>query len=269
MRQPGRGSQDPRQANGSATSASYFVPSCAASGERDRPAYGDRGPIQRVTVTRCASSTGQTPCTVEPIQRKLHLFLAVPSPTIGWCPRLVWTIPCTREITPDAEPGMRPVGGERKPRAPHGGHGFSPPRPQAAATPHRERADSARQRETTAPTVDLERKRPRPRSPVQTALGRPRRHSRISAPAGRPRNPPAPIHAPRSAAADYPPNRARHRRPCAVSTPENRVGLRSSRRRSSFPGPQSRWHTNDVIEFDRPSRTPENDIVKRGEADPL
>ena len=30
-----------------------------------------------------------------------------------------------------------------------------------------------------------------------------------------------------------------------------------------------RRHTNDMIELDRSSRTPENDIVKRGEADPL
>jgi hypothetical protein len=29
------------------------------------------------------------------------------------------------------------------------------------------------------------------------------------------------------------------------------------------------WRTNDVIKLNRPSRTPENDIVKRGEADPL
>src|SRR6516162_376192 len=36
-----------------------------------------------------------------------------------------------------------------------------------------------------------------------------------------------------------------------------------------FEDHNPRWHTNDVIEFDRPSRTPENDIVKRGEADPL
>src|SRR6516162_7214800 len=36
-----------------------------------------------------------------------------------------------------------------------------------------------------------------------------------------------------------------------------------------FQDHNPRWHTNDVIEFDRPSRTPENDIVKRGEADPL
>ena len=36
-----------------------------------------------------------------------------------------------------------------------------------------------------------------------------------------------------------------------------------------FQDHNPRWHTNDVIEFDRPSRTPDNDIVKRGEADPL
>ena len=152
---------------------------------------------------------------------------------------LVRTISGAWEITPEAELGTRHAVGAHKPRALRAGQDFSPPRARDAATPHRERADSARQRESPAPTIDVERKRPRPRSAVQTALGRPRRRSRISALAGRPRNLPTPIHAPRSAAPDYPPNQARHRRPCAVSTPENRVGLRSSRRRSSFPGPQS------------------------------
>jgi hypothetical protein len=30
-----------------------------------------------------------------------------------------------------------------------------------------------------------------------------------------------------------------------------------------------RWHTNDVIELDRPTRAAENDTVKRGEPDSL
>ena len=164
---------------------------------------------------------------------------------------------------------MRPVGGERKPRASLAGGGSSPPRAQAAATPCRERGGSARQRKSTAPTGDLERKRLRPRSQVQTALGRPRRRNRISAPAGRPE----------TLQRRYMRLVLQHRfgQPAELDTagralcPNRRIELALDRSAQGlgFQHHDPRRRTNDVIELDRPSRTSENDIVKRGEADPL
>src|ERR1700747_1696301 len=75
-------------------------------------------------------------------------------------------------------------------------------RPPALAPPPRplEKAPGwLRQRKLPAPMVDLERERPRLRSPVQTERGRPRPRNRISAPADRPESLRRRGHAPGSA----------------------------------------------------------------------
>jgi len=53
--------------------------------------------------------------------------------------------------------------------------------------------------------------------------------------------------------------------------PDRRIELALDRSAEGlgFQHHDPRRHTNEVIELDRPSRTPENDIVKRGEPDPL
>ena len=117
--------------------------------------------------------------------------------------------------------------------------------------------------------TDPGRERPRPRSPAQTERGLPRPRNRISHPQ----------------IAQETLNRPDMRlvlqhwivQPADLDTavgalcPDGRIEFAGDRSAEGlgFQHHDPRGYTNDVIELERPSRPAENDIVKRGEPDPL